>query len=71
MSDAEPSFGRSWSYRFSMPGGAEIETREFNGDDTAETFAVELSQSHESPVVIHRLRGTVDWEYVTEADARR
>ena len=56
-------------YRFSRPGGDEIERRELNDDESAEMIARELSRAGEVPVVIERF-GHVDWEYVTEADER-
>ncbi len=64
-----PSGGNTWLYRFSQPGGIEIETRQLDGDETAEEIARELSKSQEVPVVIER-HNHVDWEYVTEADER-
>lgn len=70
MADTEPFSGRTTQYRFSRPGGVEIETADFNGDNWAEAYARELSASENSPVIIHRLRGIVDWEYVTEVDER-
>jgi hypothetical protein len=69
VTDTEPSSGRTWLYRFSQPGGVEMETCELSGDDAAETHARELSKARESPVVIER-HDHVDWEYVTEADER-
>ena len=57
-------------YRFSQPGGAEIETRELGDDEAAETYGRELSRPGESVIVIER-HNHVDWEYVTEADERR
>ena len=57
-------------YRFSLPDGEEIEAGEFADDDAADTRAHALSKAKDQPVVIHKLRGHVDWEYVTEADAR-
>lgn len=70
MTDAQPSLSRTWRYRFTRPGDVEIEVREFSGDDPAVKHADELSKAQDTPVIVHRLRGTVDWEYVTEADAR-
>jgi hypothetical protein len=70
MPDTTPNAGPARQYRFSLPGGEEIETNEFADDDAADTRARELSKAKDQPVVIHRLRGHVDWEYVTEADAR-
>jgi hypothetical protein len=69
MTHTDPSSGRTWLYRFSRPGGIEIETRELSGDETAETYARELSKSQVVPVIIER-HDHVDWEYVTEADER-
>ncbi|HEX3539880.1 MAG TPA: hypothetical protein VHT75_05490 [Acidimicrobiales bacterium] len=68
MTDA--SSGRTWHYRFSQPDGTNIETHEFSGDDRAEAHARELSTSLGVPVKVFRLHGTVDWEYLTEADER-
>jgi hypothetical protein len=61
--------GEVWLYRFSRPGGVEIETRELADDDAAAAIARELSRAQETPVVIER-HDHVDWEYVTEADER-
>jgi hypothetical protein len=70
MTDRESS-GRSWRYRFTTSDGAEIETKELNGDGPAEAWGRELSQSQAIPVVIHRHSAHVDaWEYVTEVDER-
>lgn len=69
MTDTEPSFDRTWLYRFSRPGDIEVETRELNGDDTAETYARELSTAQETSIIIKR-HDHVDWEYVTEVDER-
>ena len=62
--------GTTYQYRFSLPGGEDIESGEFADDDAADTRARELSKEKDQPIIIHRLRGHVDWEYVTEADAR-
>jgi len=71
MTDAEPSSSRLWRYRFSLPDETEVETSEFNGDDTAEACARDVSRSNNSPIVIHRHSALVDaWEYVTEVDER-
>lgn len=67
MTDVQPSSGKTWRYRFARPGDDEIETRDFDGDGAAETYARDLSKSLLSPVVIQRWHG-VSWEYVTEAD---
>jgi hypothetical protein len=68
MNDSTPT-DRTWHYRFSQPGGAEIETGDFGGDAAAETHARELSTSQSIPVIIER-HAMVDWEYVTEVDER-
>ena len=71
MSDVQPSLGKLWNYRFSQSDGTEVETGEFENDESAETRAREISTSNEAPVVIHRHSGHVDaWEYVTEVDER-
>jgi hypothetical protein len=70
MADITPNPGPTHQYRFSLPGGEEIETDEFADDGAADTRARDLSKAKDQPVIIHRLRGHVDWEYVTEADAR-
>ena len=69
MTDTEPSLGRTWLYRFSRPGDIEIETRQLNGDETAQTYARDLSKAQETPITIKR-HDHVDWEYVTEVDER-
>ncbi len=69
MTDTEASFARTWLYRFSRPGGIEIETQEMNGDDTAGIYARQLSTAQETPVIVER-HDRVDWEYVTEVDER-
>jgi hypothetical protein len=70
MTDMEPSFGRTWSYRFSRPGDLEIEIGELNGDASAEAYARELSTSLNTAVIVQR-HDHVDWEYLTEVDERR
>jgi len=70
MTEADPSASKTMHYRFSQPSGSDIEKREFNGDDAAEAHARELSKSMSIPVIIHRLHGSVDWRYLTEADER-
>lgn len=69
MADTEPSFAKTRNYRFSRPGGVEIETGDFNGDDAAETHARELSKSQQAPIIIDR-KSVVDWDYITEVDER-
>ena len=70
MSDQGTSSAKQWHYQFAQPGGVEIETGEYAGDDAAEARGRELSGSMQSPVIISR-RGFADWEYVTEVDERR
>jgi len=69
MTDTESSPGRTWLYRYSRPGGVEIETAEFHGDQAAEAHARELSKAQAVPVVVER-HDHVDWEYLTEVDER-
>lgn len=69
MTGTEPGSVGNSLYRFSVPGGTEIERRELSDDNLAEAYARELSKAQEVPVVIERY-GHVDWEYVTEADER-
>lgn len=69
MTDTEPSHGRTWRYRFSLPGDVEIEICELNGNDTAEQHARELSKARQAPVTI-KYHDLVDWVYVTEVDER-
>jgi hypothetical protein len=71
MTDANPSSGREWSYRFTQPDEVEIATRDLNNDDAAEALARELSKSANTPVTVHRLQRLANsWEYVTEVDER-
>jgi hypothetical protein len=71
MTDAEPSLGTLGRYQFSQPGEIVVETGEFNGDETAEGRARELSKSKVSPIVVKRHSAHVDaWVYVTEVDER-
>ena len=56
-------------YRFSRPGDVEIETRDLTGAAAAETYARELSNAQQTPVIIKR-HDYVDWEDVTEVDER-
>jgi hypothetical protein len=69
MSHTGPDGQKTWLYRFSRPGGVEIETRELASDESAEEVGRELSRAQEAPVVIER-HDHVDWEYLTEADER-
>jgi hypothetical protein len=69
MTDIGPSAAITRRYRFSRPGGAEIETREMKSDEDAEVRARELSQGQGTPVIIEH-HDHVDWEYVTEVDNR-
>jgi hypothetical protein len=71
MDDVQPSSGRTWRYRFTEPDGAELEVRDFNDDEKAETWARDLSKSNNVAIVVQRHSGFVDaWEYVTEVDER-
>ena len=70
MTDARDTPARTWQYRFSDTDGNEFETGAFTDDDAALARAEDLSRTRNIPVVIHRLRGHVDWQYVTEADER-
>jgi hypothetical protein len=71
MTDAEPSLRRLWRYQFSQPDETIVESGEFNGDDTAEARARDLSRSKTSPIVVKRHSAHVDaWEYITEVDER-
>lgn len=70
MTDSAAAPGHGYSYRFSRPGGDELETHAFASDDDADLHARRLSRAENTPVLIHRLHGNVDWEYVTEADDR-
>jgi hypothetical protein len=69
MTDREQSSGRTWRYRFSLPGGEEIEVREFDSNESAEQYARELSKARQEPVTI-QYHDLVDWVYVTEVDQR-
>lgn len=69
MTNTGPSSGRTSLYRFSKPGGVEVETCELDDDETAEEHARELSKAQQAPIIIER-HLHVDWEYVTEADER-
>jgi hypothetical protein len=71
MTDAESSAGTLWRYQFAQPDETVVETGEFNGDETAEARARELSKSKASPIVMKRHSPHVDsWVYVTEVDER-
>jgi hypothetical protein len=69
MPDTPSSSGRTWRYRFTRPGGAEVETGEFPRDEAAIARARELSTSIEEPIVVERY-GRVDWHYLDEVDER-
>ncbi len=69
MSDTGANLESTWLYRYSRPGGTEVETRQVSGDDAAEAYARELSKAQETPIIIER-HDHVDWEYVTEVDER-
>jgi hypothetical protein len=71
MTTADPASTRQWHYRFSRPGGAELEHQELPGDDAAASRARELSASENTPVIVHRLHQLVDdWEFIAEVDDR-
>ncbi len=71
MTNVEPSQGALWRYQFSQPDETVVETGEFNGNDTAEARARELSTSRASPIIVKRHSAHVDsWVYVTEVDER-
>jgi hypothetical protein len=69
MTDTGPSSPITHRYRFSRPGGAEIETRDLDSDEAAEAQARELSKGQDTPVIVEH-HDHVDWEYVTEVDNR-
>ena len=69
MTATEPPPGKIRRYRFSSPGGAEIEIAEADDDEAAEVHARALSKARKLPVVIDR-QTIVDWDYVTEVDER-
>jgi hypothetical protein len=69
MTDSGSSSPGAQRYRFTRPGGIEIETNEMVSDDAAEVRARDLSKGQETPVIIER-HDHVDWEYVTEVDER-
>jgi hypothetical protein len=69
MPDTWSSSGRTWRYRFTRPGGAEVETGEFPRDEAAIARAREISTSMKEPIVVERY-GRVDWHYLDEVDER-
>jgi len=69
MTDSPASSGNTWRYRFRRPGGDEVETGEFTGDESAISRGRELSTSMKEPIVVERY-GLVDWHYVDEVDER-
>jgi hypothetical protein len=69
MPDSQSPSGRTWRYHFTRPGGDEVETGEFGGDEAAIAQARELSTSMVEPIVVERY-GLVDWHYVDEVDER-
>ncbi len=69
MTDSRPSSAGAQRYRFTRPGGVEIETNELESDDAAEAYARDLSKGQGTPVIVER-HDHVDWEYVTEVDTR-
>lgn len=69
MAPTDPSSARTWRYRFCQPGGLEIETGDFDGNEAAEAYARKLPRAKESPIIVER-HNRVDWEYVAEIDQR-
>jgi hypothetical protein len=69
MTHTEPSSERTWRYRFSLPGGEEIEVRELNSNEAAEDYARELSKARQTPIRV-QYHDLVDWVYITEVDQR-
>jgi hypothetical protein len=69
MTDTGTSGAKTWRYRFSLPDGTELEIREFERDEYAETYARSLSRTNIAPVKISR-HDLVDWEHLTEVDER-
>ena len=65
----QSSSGSTWRYHFVNPGGDEVETGEFTGDEAAMARARELSTTMVEPIVVERY-GLVAWHYVDEADER-
>lgn len=61
--------GKTWRYRFSEPGGEEIEVAELENDAAAEAHARALSKDRVVPVIMQR-HDLVDWEYIGEVDDR-
>lgn len=71
MTESQSASGHEWTYRFTQPGGDEIETRDLDGDGAAESLAREFSKSGSVPVIVHRLQRLANsWEYVIEVDER-
>jgi hypothetical protein len=69
MTNTDPSSGRTWRFRFSLPGGEEIEIRELNSNNAAEEYARGISKVRQAVVTI-KYHDLVDWVYVTEVDQR-
>ncbi len=69
MPDTPPPSGTTWRYRFTRPGGDELESGAFPDDEAAISRARELSTSNGEPIVVER-HGVVDWHYVDEVDER-
>ncbi|MGC8462954.1 MAG: hypothetical protein ACP5P9_04710 [Acidimicrobiales bacterium] len=67
MTDTKPSPHKTWRYRFVRPGGDEVGSGEFDGDEAAIVRARDVSRSVAGPVVVERY-GMVDWHYVDEVD---
>ena len=69
MTDTPPSSTTTFRYHFTRPGGEEVETGEFGGDEAAIDRARQLSTSMSEPIVVERY-GLVAWHYVDEVDER-
>jgi hypothetical protein len=67
MTEPPPPTSKTWRYRFVRPGGEEVGSGEFTGDEAAIVQAREVSTSVAGPVVVERF-GLVDWHYVDEVD---
>lgn len=69
MPETPSPSAKTWRYHFTRPGGEEVETGAFAGDEAAIARARELSTSMTQPIVVERY-GLVDWHYVDEVDER-
>lgn len=69
MTETPSSSGDARRYRLTRPGGEELETGEFSGDEAAIARARELSTARAEPIVVERY-GMVAWHYLDEVDER-